>query len=382
MKKINIFFLVLCCLSFFGCEEDDKVTMLDFSNIVAPELEKVLPENFVITETTNLNDEVGYVLWEKGEYGYAASVTYTVQADIHGGTFEEPVELVSSTTDRAVITAKMLNNTAMAYTIESKPITLDLRLKAVVSSTGGDGTAVPVVYSKVKTFTFTPYIAEVPVKDALYIVGGALYGWGNDKANVGKDLQPVFAADSKPGEKIYTYTGFFKSGSGGFKIITQAGNWDTCYAYKGAGLMGANNDGGDFPAPAADGYYTLTVNLADLTFTMVPYAEGATAKRYATIGVIGDATPTGWDSDTDMVETLPHIWVIQKINLIAGKTIKFRADNDWADNWGIGTTTNNIPFGVSSNGGDNFPIEKGGEYLLVLNDLTKHYMIIRTEKLP
>ena len=72
MKKINIFFLVLCCLSFFGCEEDDKVTMLDFSNIVAPELEKVLPENFVITETTNLNDEVGYVLWEKGEYGYAA----------------------------------------------------------------------------------------------------------------------------------------------------------------------------------------------------------------------------------------------------------------------------------------------------------------------
>ena len=148
------------------------------------------------------------------------------------------------------------------------------------------------------------------------------------------------------------------------------------------GLMGANNDGGDFPAPAADGYYTLTVNLADLTFTMVPYAEGATAKRYATIGVIGDATPTGWDSDTDMVETLPHIWVIQKINLIAGKTIKFRADNDWADNWGIGTTTNNIPFGVSSNGGDNFTIEKGGEYLLVLNDLTKHYMIIRTEKLP
>ena len=98
--------------------------------------------------------------------------------------------------------------------------------------------------------------------------------------------------------------------------------------------------------------------------------------------MIGDATPTGWDSDTDMVETLPHIWVIQKINLIAGKTIKFRADNDWADNWGIGTTTNNIPFGVSSNGGDNFPIEKGGEYLLVLNDLTKHYMIIRTEKLP
>ena len=135
MKKINIFFLVLCCLSFFGCEEDDKVTMLDFSNIVAPELEKVLPENFVITETTNLNDEVGYVLWEKGEYGYAASVTYTVQADIHGGTFEEPVELVSSTTDRAVITAKMLNNAAMAYTIESKPLTLDLRLKAVVSST-------------------------------------------------------------------------------------------------------------------------------------------------------------------------------------------------------------------------------------------------------
>lgn len=382
MKKINIFVLVLCCLSFFSCEEDDKVKMLDFKNIVAPELQKVLPENLVINESTDLNDEVGYILWEKGEYGYSASVTYTVQADIHKGTFETPIDLATSVTDRAVITAKALNTAAMVYTIESKPITLDLRLKAVVTSTGGDGTAVPAVYSEIQTITFTPYIAEIPVKDALYIVGGALYSWDNDKSNVGKGLQPMFAENSKPGEKIYTYTGFFRSGNGGFKIITQAGNWDTCYAYKSAGLMGANNDGGDFPAPASDGYYTLTVNLADLSFTFVPYAEGNAAPRYDSVGVIGDATPTGWDSDTNMTEYLPHIWVVQSINLTAGKTIKFRANDGWDVNWGIGTTADNIPFGISSAGGDNFPIEKGGEYLLVLNDLTKHYMIIRTEKLP
>ena len=60
MKKINIFFLVLCCLSFFGCEEDDKVTMLDFSNIVAPELEKVLPENFS-TESSKRSINVFFI---------------------------------------------------------------------------------------------------------------------------------------------------------------------------------------------------------------------------------------------------------------------------------------------------------------------------------
>ncbi len=379
MKKLNIFLIALCCTCFFACEEEDKLMMSD--TIISPVLEQLLPENLVITETTNLTNKVGKWQWKAADYGYAAAANYTIEADIHGGKFEKPVELASSKTTSAIITAAILNSAAANFTIDSKPLTIDIRLKTVVASDNGHA-AIQTVYSNVESITFTPYIAEIPVKDALYIVGGALYSWDNSDTNFGKGLQVMNAANSLPSEKIYTYTGFFKSGSGGFKLIIKAGDWDHCYAYAGEGKIGANNAGTDFPAPATEGYYTLTVNLSTLTFSMVPYT-GSTATTYSRIGIIGDATPTGWDSDTALEQILPHIWILQKIQLTAGKTIKFRANNAWDVAWGTGTPdTYFLPFGVASTAGGNIKIEKSGEYFVSFNDLTNHYVLVRLEKMP
>lgn len=365
-----------------SCEKDDQITMAGFENLTAPVLKKVLPENLVITEDMDLNSEVGYVLWDKADYGYNAAASYTVQADIHGGTFESPIELVTSTTDRAVITAKMLNTAAMNFVTESVPVTLDFRLKTVVTSETSVNAAIPVLYSNIQSITYTPYIAEVPTKDVLYITGNLISGipeWNNAADARGNGLQLFFADDSKVDNKKYSYTALLNAGSG-FKMPTIAGNWDTAYAWSTSdSKLSANNVGDNIPGPTTSGYYTATVDLNELTISFVPYTDGASAKRYGTIGLIGSATPTGWDSDTDLTEITPHVWVLKEITLVAGE-VKFRADNDWTDDWGVGADPQ-LPFSKGAYKGGNIAIEKAGTYFVQFNDLTGHYIIIETSKL-
>ena len=58
--------------------------------------------------------------------------------------------------------------------------------------------------------------------------------------------------------------------------------------------------------------------------------------QFANIGIIGDATPTAWASDTDMTTTDGVTYTIKNFTLKAG-TVKFRQDDKWENDWG-GTT--------------------------------------------
>ncbi len=91
-------------------------------------------------------------------------------------------------------------------------------------------------------------------------------------------------------------------------------------------------------------------------------------KTYATIGLIGDATPGGWDVDTNMVNDPndANLWTLI-ITLTDGE-VKFRADDDWIDNWG-GT---DFPSGVGVPGGDNIQVT-AGDYFVSFNSNTLEY---------
>ena len=47
------------------------------------------------------------------------------------------------------------------------------------------------------------------------------------------------------------------------------------------------------------------------------------------LGLIGSATPTGWDSDTDFVYDAENNVLSLDINLINGEKYKIRANNGW-----------------------------------------------------
>lgn len=93
---------------------------------------------------------------------------------------------------------------------------------------------------------------------------------------------------------------------------------------------------------------------------------------YKSIGLIGDATPTGWGADTNMVKdvNLADFWYLH-VDLTTGG-VKFRADDEWTNNWG-GTAW---PQGTGVfNSGDNIPAQEG-RYRVEFNTKTLDYNFI------
>lgn len=134
-----------------------------------------------------------------------------------------------------------------------------------------------------------------------------------------------------------------------------------------------NWGGGEFPSDTATvngdniavptaGDYLVSFNTRTLIYTFLLIGN------YTSVGIIGDATPGGWDNDTDMTQDPDDrsIWKL-RIILTAGEA-KFRADNDWAVNWGGGT----FPNGTATQDGPNIPVT-AGEYKVTFNSTTGAY---------
>ncbi len=309
------------------------------------------------------------------------AVTYWVQLDVAGNNFANAQTLVqvSGITEDA----ESSNYTA-SFKVEEINKVLVSNLNLITDSisnvefrviTRVGSVLVESSASNVFNARVVPYKAlDTPV---LYIVGDGLVGWDNSAGAIGKDLQVFFGnTNEEVSQGKYTYTGYFKKDAG-LKLVTAAGDWDSAYGSDVDGILVANG-GGNISTPATDGYYTLSVDLKALTYSFKAYAEGAAATTYDKLGVIGSATSTGWDADTQMTQIIPHIWVINGINLSAGE-VKLRANEAWDISWGGNSA--NLPFGVSDSG-DNIAIENAGTYFISFNDLTKNYVIIGSSKLP
>ena len=111
------------------------------------------------------------------------------------------------------------------------------------------------------------------------------------------------------------YTGYMYLNQNGFKFCTQK-NWDgTNY---GGAFFGESED--NIMMTQEAGFYQVDVDLSAKTYTLTPF----------TIGIIGNATPTGWDSDTDMTyNPEERCWELKNVTLSDGE-MKFRHKNDWS----------------------------------------------------
>lgn len=149
-------------------------------------------------------------------------------------------------------------------------------------------------------------------KPVLYMAGDA-NGWNQ--------------IDYLSGEDGVNFTGFMYLNQNGFKFCTQQ-NWDgTNY---GANFDTAG-DAANITLTEDAGYYKVDVDLESKSYVLTPIK---------TIGIIGSASPNGWDSDVDMTyvpynaETKePGYWEAKDITLASGE-IKFRANDGWDINWG------------------------------------------------
>lgn len=117
------------------------------------------------------------------------------------------------------------------------------------------------------------------------------------------------------------------------------------YGETGKLAQGEENKKPSISSPTK-GYYTFTVNLEDLTYEwkLLDDQNPASYTSISIIGVDGD-----WDNDIDMVgadyvsgikklnkTTSSHNWYAQITVTTSDTQLKFRANHDWATNWGFG----------------------------------------------
>ena len=169
-------------------------------------------------------------------------------------------------------------------------------------------------------------------KPVLYMAGDA-NGWATN--------------DYLAGEDGVHFTGFMFLNQNGFKFCTQPEWKGTNY---GANFDTAP-DAANIVITEPAGYYQVDVDLSEKTYTLTPITS---------IGIIGSASPNGWDSDVDMTyvpynkdtKEVNGYWEVKNITLSAGE-IKFRANDDWAISWG-GELDN-----LTTKNGGNITVEAG-----------------------
>ena len=133
----------------------------------------------------------------------------------------------------------------------------------------------------------------------------------------------------------------------------------------------ATSWGGAFPSDtdsdATGGNIPVTAGLYKVTFTP---ATGEYTFTETTIGIIGDATPGGWDADTDLTfDASRDDANVLTLDITLGEgAVKFRANDEWVDDWG----GSDFPSGTAVYKGDNIP-STPGDYTVSFNILTLEY---------
>lgn len=172
----------------------------------------------------------------------------------------------------------------------------------------------------------------------LYVPGG-YQGWDPTKTNT------VIASANGDG-KFEGYLNFTDANTE-FKF-TDGPSWNVNYGDTGAD--GGLDQGGDNIKAAEAGFYKIDVDLTNLTYTLLKTSWG----------LIGNATPGGWDSDQDLTyDAATNSWSIL-VDLVPGD-IKFRANDGWDLNYG-----DTGKDGLLERNGDNIPIASAGKYKVTL----------------
>ncbi len=324
-----------------ACQELEKVQMVDLSEVVLPVLNPVA--NIEVTPE-NMGNEVTFT-WSAADFGTPTQISYALEVAKPAG---EKIELQAGIADTEVTLGYEFLNEKLLYGLELTPEALtdvEFFISAKVGTT-------PKVYS-------AAVAAKVKVSEAertypmVYVIGD-FNGWKDET------MQKLF--DFAGGDQEYSgLIGFGEKAANGFKVKGTASGWDDSCNW-GLDEAAAAPDAEASLIPLISSGGSKDIKAYSKKFYNFTLIKGTPALKmnfsFNEIGVIGDATPTDWASDTKMSFDVvkQRFWV--DLSLKDGG-MKFRADSDWALNWGMKD-------GVMTQGNDNIPVT-AGNYRIYLN---------------
>lgn len=169
---------------------------------------------------------------------------------------------------------------------------------------------------------------------------------GSGLANWSPDKSPQVISTIANPDKLEGYV-YMANAANEWKFATQP-NWDgPNYGDAGAGKI----DGSGGNIKSAAGYYKINVDATAMTYTAVA----------TTWGVIGSASPKGWDDETPLTyDPASKTW--RGVMPLTAAEIKFRANHNWDYNYGSSSKDANLNVG-----GDNIPVAVASDYAIVLD---------------
>lgn len=241
-----------------ACSEDLVDSAILSSGVDANSLLPLSASDYTLKE-----DDAGGTMdtlrWAAPDYGFQASVNYTVQVDLAANNFSNPADLSSTYDLKAPVNVGKLNSALLALgAVGEEPVEVAFRVESIIHSN------VDPVWSETITAMVSPY--EVSELAPLYIIGD-VQNW-----DLGAALQ-LNATDV--GE--YEVVGRFDNG--GTWRFFEMPSWDAGqygYGYFTAvdEKLEAVGDGDDnFVVTGTSGIYKLTVSLNTKTITMEPVDE-------------------------------------------------------------------------------------------------------------
>lgn len=375
-----------------------------------------------VNSTIDLEHSTGLGLtWSQPKYtadNAPINVTYEVQVSPTNSFTVSTDEAAADESGEKVADYAALSHTTLECKTSASAEEIDKALVKILKWTEGNVPAEQDAYVRVNAFILEgtnrlnpiasnsvqlkvkPYYVEL--KDATpimwYLVGNMFGGkWAGDKItgtdNLPMFLKPNFSYDKKTGTGEIEYTNYFLTGAyndkaecadAGFKILPASFSWDYSMNADGgkAGTIvyrgDTGSDGGHIVAPEA-GYYTVTINTANNTATMVKY-EDEVNKTYGTIQIAGSfnewADTPMLPYNTEGVEN--HAWYYV-MEVPAGETaqFKFKIAGSWDTSWGYGKADGDINmFGKCEAGGKNLGLAEG-KYVISFNDITGAFSIVK-----
>ncbi len=310
MKNLfKILALVFTGLIVFSCEKDEDQAVINETSAGKISADK----SAIVLNELNANDVVISFTWTKPTFNIAVVPNQKVEFGMKGDGFKKSAtidfsnDMTSGSATHAALNAAMFAIGAVPDVVND----IEVRLKTSVGSAA--------FYSNVIALKVTPY---TPNPDLVYPkinVPGA-YAGAAGYANWTPSNSPNLFSP----EKNDKYRGFIfikdASGDNGKYKFAINQDWPGNKGDDGTNSGKLKVDGSDI-VPAAAGTYYMKVDWAANTYSAT----------LANFGVIGDATPTGWGSDTDFVyNPATKTYVINSIALSNTGVFKFRANDDWA----------------------------------------------------
>ncbi|MDX2301683.1 MAG: SusF/SusE family outer membrane protein [Microscillaceae bacterium] len=359
MFSKNLKYLILLLAGFFclsSCEDDRTLPVLDLSgntNFAPAVLISSATGNLGTLNADVFEDVVATFEWQSADFGVQAPLSYDLEMALEN-TFTTVEKLGTTSKTKLEIKGETLNNALLKLGAVSEAETT--AFFRIVAKVVGAAQVNPVTSAMFERTVTPVQLSDCGNWCTLAIIGSATPGgWDKDT-----DMQT-------DGADLNTWTiTIYLTGTNEVKFRVED-KWDNNWG--GPGLSGTAVQNGTNIAIPTSGWYKVTFNDATLAYSI----EALTVPTFSTVGIIGDATPGGWGADTDLAElSTPggNLWLASSAITLTAAETKFRANDDWADNWGDDQAT--FPSGKGGKGQGNIPVQ-AGSYFPMINTVTNEY---------